>query len=551
MRFGAIWGAFSIAFCVCFAYEGYTVRIPYPGGYVTAGVYAPDVPRYFDGAPIVLDLPGGQSFGTTQPDTGFVNRGVIYATLILPGRAEGPDTTTGTWDARGLASYDAIAAVMAYLGGDITDIAGGRMEDSLSCPVNHDVVGMLGSSNGGNLAVGTLALRGNRFSKCCYLVTYESPTNDQIVFFDLGGKRRDEDHLCDGADLWDFTDDDAKNASVLGYDPVEIPIDYSDLAWDTTWVDTFSISGGGQMVFRGRAFLDHTHDGIITRNALGKLDLNNDCTYDTLEDFYFEALAAAPPETGWRLKLFYTFPVTRELWRRNIIDTLNWPESLATPGEARQFWRMRTAVFWYDSIPRHFPDLKVLLIATQKDHAQVSSDYPNIRQAYDGFSRQGFWVKINPDSLWVREVLPGYGASYPQNPPNWAPAVWESLYYHSVPEVGDFPDRSICIASVLEMCDRCHDSAWGVGEGLSRPKPRMPRLVAKPNPLNESCVIRLWGITREDVLVVFDLRGVVVERFDVGPQTTQVTWSTKNTSSGIYIASLAAGGTGIRLFVVK
>ncbi len=505
----------ALLFGICFGFETYKVRIAYPFGYLTARVIAPDIARYVDGAPIAVYIPGGHGMGDLSIDTTFVPYGVIFIRYLLPGKSLGSDSTTGQWDCRGIATEQVVATVMAYACGDINDVAGGSMGDSLLVPVNNDVVGMAAYSNGGNLAVTTLGMWGYMFSKVCFVVHYESPTNDQTMIFDFGGTGGDENQTCDGSDLWSFTNDDYKNARYISYGSVECLLDYSNLAWDTMFVDTYETPDGIIFPFRGKAFLDNRTDGRITLNGLGKLDYNNDCTYDTLEDFVFDTYAGVAPEAGWNLRIFYTFPVTQELWNNNILDTLNWPDTVATPSEAHDFWYRRTAVFWFDSIARFHSDFKVILVISQNDHNQTMPDYPNIHQAFDGYSRNGFWVKINPDSNYVREVLPSYSFYYPQNAPNWSPAVWESLYYSAVPEVTDFPIAEIVTAAVLEMCDLCHDSLTIINNDDNSSKPNILNISVKPNPFNSSCKITIFygrGSARQTPtdIEIYDLRGNVV-----------------------------------------
>jgi len=125
-------------------FDSYKVRVPYPGGYVSAMVTVPDAPRYAEGAPIVLFLPGGTTGGgSMMTDSSYANRGVIYIAFLLPGNSVGADSTTGIWDFRGIFCYDAIAAVMAYACGDSDDIAGGTIDDSAGCPVCTGIVGLL------------------------------------------------------------------------------------------------------------------------------------------------------------------------------------------------------------------------------------------------------------------------------------------------------------------------------------------------------------------------------------------------------------------------
>jgi len=52
------------------------------------------------------------------------------------------------------------------------------------------------------------------------------------------------------------------------------------------------------------------------------------------------------------------------------------------------------------------PGLATILVASDRDHVQVQSDHPHIRQAFDGLHRNGLWVKLNPSPRWVLELMP-------------------------------------------------------------------------------------------------------------------------------------------------
>ena len=56
------------------------------------------------------------------------------------------------------------------------------------------------------------------------------------------------------------------------------------------------------------------------------------------------------------------------------------------------------------------PDLKVMLVFAQEDHAQAAQDKPHIHQAFQGFRFEArLWVRLNPDRAYVQSLIPTAG----------------------------------------------------------------------------------------------------------------------------------------------
>ena len=77
---------------------------------------------------------------------------------------------------------------------------------------------------------------------------------------------------------------------------------------------------------------------------------------------------------------------------------VEWPDGVATLSEAEEFWPLRESVENFNSLDT---DLKVMLLFAFDEHVQPNNDRPSIHQAYDGLVRNGNWVRLNPDSVYL------------------------------------------------------------------------------------------------------------------------------------------------------
>jgi hypothetical protein len=101
-----------------------------------------------------------------------------------------------------------------------------------------------------------------------------------------------------------------------------------------------------------------------------------------------------------------------------------------------------------------------MLVFAKNDHVQPAPDKPHVHQAYDGFSKAaGLWVRLNPDSVYIRLVGIGPETDLPDNPANSEPEDWmesrEWAYF------GDaLSSIVVCLAGVAEMSDRVRENNW-------------------------------------------------------------------------------------------
>ena len=170
----------------------YTVQVPSSAGGelgIAVRVFHPatNEARDSDGAPVIVDVQGGWSAGklsASGSSTDESEHGYVRIELMLPGGSFGDATSGGEYDVRGPDSIQALADVLSYASGELADMSGSLITDQIPFALT-DQVGILGGSNGGNLALATLAEHGAALSSVRWLVAWESPIGDQYAAIEL------------------------------------------------------------------------------------------------------------------------------------------------------------------------------------------------------------------------------------------------------------------------------------------------------------------------------------------------------------------------------
>lgn len=392
-------------------------------------LYANTPPLLESGAPIVVEVPGGFQAGGLNPalESGFA--GFVYVRFLFPGGSDAGRASGGTYDTRGPQSILALRDVLLFCSGQKVDSLGRRIGDALPFPVLTDNVGLLGLSFGGNASTAVMGLHGDQLRGLKYFVGWENPTNAQIALGEPGpgatvscaAGQRPERH-------------EYVNPALRGYGPLNLDIDYSKLAVSSA---------------NGTLFFDHNHNGridAVTAGGCQTTDANGNGTIDADEDYPVNPLTALNDP-----QRYYSPAILRAAEALH----LNLPSALANAGQAEAFWGQREAVRFYERVGLRMPEVEVMLLASVQDHVQTAPGHLHVRQAFDGFHRNGIWVKLNPSPASVIEVSANLRArqDLPRNEPNTAPADWTNdVYFY--PE--GIPDGAIYAAACREMARRAH-----------------------------------------------------------------------------------------------
>jgi len=450
--------------------------------------------RYSDGAPVVVLVPGGDAQGSLRPQLPLADD-VIRISFLFPGgtdRASGRNSD-GSYDHRGANSIAALRDVIRFAAGDLADSMGRTIDDVVPVPVLHDNIGLLGSSNGGNIVVAVAAQHGSALAgHLRYVVQWESPVSSQITTIDLGGVSLD----CPSGRRRRL---DATNPRYLSYGPLVLNVDYSQIAYDPT--DR-----------RHAVFLDGNGDGsystvVEPRSGCLTPDLNLNGTLETNEDFPLGAYTAG-------VKWVYSRPATQALADYGVFGG-TWPADIATVSEASAFWDLREAVRLYPDALSYLPGLEGMVLATPVDHVQSAPDHPHIRQAFEGWDNAGAWVQINPDSAYLVQADPGLSGrtDLPANSPNTPPADWTDVAAYTVPE--DVAVDVLQAAAVWQMADRAHTAGAPTPAPTATPTPTMTPTATPVAPLPTGTpalwktvslnALEGWPAAAENHLKIFDV----------------------------------------------
>jgi len=404
-----------------------------PNGKLALRLYTPQAgqARYPQGAPVLVWGPGGTHEGLMNNQLPVGSRDLIVINFLFPGGGD-PNLhgSDGTYDYRGPACIQALRDVVLYAAGQMTDDLGRTIDDVSPVTVLHDNIGLVGSSNGGNIVVAVAAMYGTDLAGYLrYIIQWESPVSSQIATRDFG-------RILFAPSL--PTQGDFVNPRYGAYGTLSLPVDFSDLAYDA----------GGPLY---EVFHDGTGDGHYTtivhpQTSLPTPDLNLDGVLDANEDFPLDAYPTVTKDV-------YSRAVTQALQDNNVFAG-PWPSHIATVAEANAYWDIREAGRLYDEAAPNMPGLEAMVLAGVRDHVQATPDKPHVRQAFEGWLGQGVWVQVNPDAAYLVLADPNLTGrtDLPDNAPNAPPADWADVAAYAVP--ADIDKGVYQLAAVWQMADR-------------------------------------------------------------------------------------------------
>jgi hypothetical protein len=392
-------------------------------GDIAVMIAAPKTARYPEGAGVVVVIPpifSAISSFMTDPD--LASLGLIQVSFMWSGQTDSitGSQSKGTFDSGGEQSIQVLRDVIRFASGTIADVDG-RFISSLTpvAPLTGEV-GLYAFSDAGITVVNVIKLYGDQIPGVQYFVGRENPTVDTLSCLEAG-------YLDDsGVPVYNpFYNYPAS------YGTAAIALTYTNVRWDATYKDPHTGSVG-------RAYLDLDGSGTVSTN-----------------DFI----------TSWRVPIIfgkrtYSVALTQALVDTGSLSLSNWPADLATPDEAARDWPFRQSTNQYIDLHTIMPDLKVMLVFAQVDHAQVALDKPHIHQAYQGFRFEaGLWVRLNPDRAYIQSLLPAAGDEFPDNPANTQPEDWTQIGTYAYPGEGT-AGSIVPLAAVAEMADRTHFGRW-------------------------------------------------------------------------------------------
>jgi hypothetical protein len=392
-------------------------------GDIAVMVAAPQVARYPEGAGVVVvaspifSAAGGF---ITEPD--LTSIGLIQVSYLWPGQTDASTgvQSSGTFDYGGEQSNRVLRDVIRFASGLIPDLEGRYISSLIHVTPLTNEVGLYAFSDAGIEVVNVFSLYGDLLPGVQYFVGRENPTVGTLACLEAG-------FLNDaGQPVYNpFYNYPANFSSAA------INLTYTNVRWDATYTDEHTDAVG-------RAYLDLDGSGNISTNDI---------------------------VLSWRVpvifgKRYYSVALTQSLLDNGALTLSTWPADLATPEEAARDWPYRQSTGRYIDLRSMMPDLKVMLVFAQVDHAQAAQDKPHIHQAFQGFRFESrLWVRLNPDRAYVQSLMPAAGDDFPDNPANTQPNDWMQIGTYAYP--GQLTaTRLVPLAAVAEMADRAHFGRW-------------------------------------------------------------------------------------------
>ena len=468
-----------------------------PDGGLAVTLSYPTMPRYEEGAPVVVLVPGDGKASGLRFTTHAVQAGFVEVKFAFPGGGLKKFHSGGSWDNRGKNSQRALADVLLYAAGKKKDYKNRSIQEIVPRKVNTANLGLLGWHDGFNIAIITLCKFHPELKVVKWLASFESPVGALLLPSNLGTTRELNlnPHYKQGS---------AATGKVL--------IDYEKIAW----------LGEG---FRNRALRRkqklHTPQGVLffDDNENGRFDetvefpLNYGVMPGVEKQYYAPEITIAmktrgvfhqwvpketPEEKKERLKkeALEKPPVktSKAPWSRfvkgggasdkttatppsgaavkpdadepkkvekpklgdvkdDMILKEVWPDNVARLKESEAYYQERDGALYIEKLGELYPDLLVTIFGSRIDHNEQQVDHPHIALAYNLFLGSKIkWVRLNPARVYV-------GFTADMNPENFVnnkikgPIEASNIKAYLEPE-GYITDAMYMRAVISELADR-------------------------------------------------------------------------------------------------
>lgn len=403
-------------------------------GTLAVRAYLPAEARHDAGAPIVITGAGGFDEGSLDNRLPIAGDDFVMITFLFPG---GDDQLTGrssdgVYDFRGELSIEALRDVILFAAGEKTATNGRGLDDMLDVSADHENIGLIGFSNGGNIVVAVAAEYGYQINDYVkYIIQWETPVSSQAAVRDFGR-------------IWlkpSTAQGEYNNERYCGYGDEIACSDYRDLIYNAS-EEQYPVFHDGNNDGELSLVLDPiTGQEVPDLDLSGSLETNEDWPLDTFED-----------ENGMK---YYSRAVTNALKQYGVFGV--WPSGIATPAQADEFWGIREAVLMYNEALERMPDVEAMVLCGARDHVQSSPDKFHVHQALEGWMDGGVdWVKLNPSLEYLYQIDPKLeDLNLPDTAPNTQPEDWTDFASYAMPERMDGGNYSQ--AALWQMMDRAEN----------------------------------------------------------------------------------------------
>jgi hypothetical protein len=399
-----------------------------PGNGLAVNVIYPGKPRYTEGAPVVVVAPQGEGNSGLEFSTHAAQSGFAEVRFAFPGGGKTGFSSGGVYDHRGVQSQAALRDVLLFAAGKKKDTQGRTISKLVPTKIYNPTVGLIGWSNGGNIALITLAKHAQQLPFVGWLTFYETPLGSMFYPPSLGGAH---DYIQNRH----YRQGSAATGHCL--------VDYRKLAYHA---EGQKLPGYhrklGQPEIPGVLFFDENKNGEWDETLEFALPYSSEVGLD---------------------KQIYPPHVTLALQK---VFGKKWPKTVATLKESEHYFQERDGSLYLTEVAKAMPGLMVTIVGTRLDHLQRQPDHPHIPLNYNGWlaNKQKF-VRLNPDVTYVGQIANMNPRNFVENKPN-ASIDSSSIEEFLEPE-GLVPDYVYVEAANSEMSDR--KKAKNFSETLTAP----------------------------------------------------------------------------------
>ncbi|MBX9690498.1 MAG: hypothetical protein K2X27_27530 [Candidatus Obscuribacterales bacterium] len=400
-------------------------------------------PRYKDGAPVVVVVPGGNGSQGLDFSMHSAQQGFVEVRFAFPGGGKPGFVSSGIYDYRGIKSQEALRDVLRFAAGEITDSQNKKISELLPFHVDNKSIGAVGWSNGGNTLLVTLGKFASELPFVNWIVFYESPVGNMFFPPSLGGAN-------DMIPNKYYRQGTAATGQVV--------VDFRKLKYDK---NASKFPGSHKKLdepeIPGLAFFDDNGNGVWEESREFALPYSTDIGVD--KQIYppsvTKALLALP---DFQPKVVKIPPGLTALERKRLkgeapkIPFVSYEESIA-------YFRERDGSLYIKDLIAQHPTLAFTIFSSHLDHLQRQPDHPHIAMLYNTLlENKPKFVRLNPSSVYVGAVSYMKPSTFRENRPNSSLNA-DAIDLHLEPE-GLVPDYVYMEAAVAELADRVRVGKW-------------------------------------------------------------------------------------------
>ncbi len=436
---------------------------------VAARITLPTEPR-FDTAPVAVGLVGGLTSGSfAGADAGEVQKiaqalaaqGFVVVEFEHPGATDrgamdgATHASCGVYDYRGPNSRRFLADILKFATGGVTDTAGLSLADLAGVAVSSANVGLVGFSNGGNLAIETLSrdpvgVGPARIPRIAFYTGFENPVNDMTLL-----------------------STSASGPGGVGQNTAYTPgscytsrcaVDYSELKQSSTDSTTESSESTATDLSFNTVYFDNNANGVFdgdpskdpSKTYVGDTGVLNT---DVYAHAAYGLLAGTPT-------LFFDEGTADQIDANRSAFSFTVP--VATAAQSAAYFKDRLAGMSptgaptnYQQAVLHQPGIRIIVSASVVDHGNMATDHDHVGLQYDGWAAANpSFIQLNPSKAYLSAATGCASAQFMDNAP--AGPYDTTLLEPEGSSVTDCPalanlDMMDQVAAVMELADRTQD----------------------------------------------------------------------------------------------